>query len=137
MTEHTDMEAISKMQRSLAAAWESIVALETKIDLLETKRVTEQAVDRPTNATFALIAELKAWRTEKWNALKDEGSKAPAYSVLGDRPIQDIAVNLPRDRYELAQIKGVGPDKLDKYGDDILAIVAKHRSAQADGDAPW
>lgn len=127
MTEPTtDTEALDKMQRSIDTLWNSLLALETKVELLETKRVTEQAADRPSAATYALIAELKAWRAVKWNEMKAAGSKAPAYSVVGDKAINSIAVNLPRDRYDLLQIHGIGEDKLEKYGDDILAIVRQH-----------
>lgn len=123
MTEHTD----PNIRKELDLHWNAILALEAKVELLETKRVTEQAVDRPTAGTFALIAELKAWRTEKWNDMKAAGSKRPAYSVVGDNAIQSIAVNLPCDRYELQQVHGIGPDKLALYGDELLAIVAKYR----------
>jgi hypothetical protein len=31
---------------------------------------------------------------------------------------------MPADLAELSRVKGVGPAKLEQYGDDVLAIVA-------------
>ena len=38
-----------------------------------------------------------------------------------------IVVNLPDNRTHLKKIKGVGKKTLEKYGDDILAMVAGYR----------
>ena len=48
----------------------------------------------------------------------------PAYTVFDDKTLAGIATSLPADLAELARVKGVGPAKLDQYGDDILALVA-------------
>jgi superfamily II DNA helicase RecQ len=39
-----------------------------------------------------------------------------------------IAVNLPDNRARLKKINGVGKKTLEKYGDDILALVADYRN---------
>jgi DNA helicase-2/ATP-dependent DNA helicase PcrA len=48
----------------------------------------------------------------------------PAYTVLPDAALEAIARLRPTTREELARVKGVGPAKLDKYGDALLAAVA-------------
>lgn len=48
----------------------------------------------------------------------------PAYTVFDDKTLAGIATALPTDLAELARVKGVGPAKLEQYGDDVLAVVA-------------
>ena len=47
----------------------------------------------------------------------------PAYTVFDDKTLAAIASTLPSDLGELAGVKGVGPAKLELYGDDVLTIV--------------
>jgi superfamily II DNA helicase RecQ len=44
--------------------------------------------------------------------------------VLHDSTLQELAAVQPRTHDELAGIKGFGPVKLERYGDDLLAVMA-------------
>ena len=48
----------------------------------------------------------------------------PAYTVFDDKTLAAIAMALPADAVELARVKGVGPAKLEQFGDDVLALTA-------------
>jgi DNA helicase-2/ATP-dependent DNA helicase PcrA len=61
---------------------------------------------------------LRAWRLDK---ARSEGR--PAYTVFHDTTLEAIAASGARSLGELAQIKGVGPAKLENYGDEILAVL--------------
>ena len=67
---------------------------------------------------LALAAEgaLRAWRTER---AKADG--VPPYVVLSDAHLRGIALTRPADATALLACDGIGPTKLDRYGDDILA----------------
>jgi superfamily II DNA helicase RecQ len=62
---------------------------------------------------------LRVWRLAR--AREDE---VPAYVVFPDRTLVEIASRRPRTLGELAQISGVGPAKLERYGGDVLAALA-------------
>ena len=47
----------------------------------------------------------------------------PAYVVFTDATLEAIAVRRPTTRVELAQISGVGAMKLERYSDQVLALV--------------
>jgi ATP-dependent DNA helicase RecQ len=49
--------------------------------------------------------------------------KVPAYVVFSDRTLLEIAVRRPKSTYALGEIRGVGPMKIDKYGERFLEIV--------------
>ena len=63
-------------------------------------------------------AALRAWRLER--SRKD---KVPAYVVLSDRHLQGIALARPASLRELRGLPGIGPTKLDAYGEEILAVL--------------
>jgi ATP-dependent DNA helicase RecQ len=65
-----------------------------------------------------LFAALKALRTEIAYA-----DRVPAYVVFPDKTLVEFAVQRPRSLPALADIRGVGPAKLDKYGERFLALI--------------
>ena len=72
----------------------------------------------PAERVAAGIAALKAWRTA---LAKEEGK--PPYVYLSDAHITDIAERDPDTAARLARCKGIGPGKLESYGETILALL--------------
>jgi ATP-dependent DNA helicase RecQ len=70
-------------------------------------------------ADEGLFERLRAWRLER--ARVDE---VPAYVVLHDRTLKELASAKPRSAAALATVSGFGPTKLERYGDDVLAVIA-------------
>jgi ATP-dependent DNA helicase RecQ len=66
-----------------------------------------------------VVARLRSWRLER--SREDE---VPAYVVLHDTTLRELAAVRPSTKDELAGIKGFGPVKLERYGDDLLAVLA-------------
>jgi DNA helicase-2/ATP-dependent DNA helicase PcrA len=62
--------------------------------------------------------KLRAWRLER---AREDG--VPPYVVFHDRVLHEIADAKPSSLVELSQIPGVGPAKLERYGDEVLALV--------------
>jgi len=75
-------------------------------------------VDSFLDRVEATIAALKTWRS---TMAKQEGK--PAYVYLSDAHITDIAERDPDTTERLARCKGIGPGKLDNYGETILALL--------------
>jgi DNA helicase-2/ATP-dependent DNA helicase PcrA len=63
-------------------------------------------------------AVLRSWRLERSRV-----DRVPAFVVLHDRTLTAIATQRPRTLRDLARIDGIGPTKLELYGDDILAVL--------------
>jgi DNA helicase-2/ATP-dependent DNA helicase PcrA len=66
-----------------------------------------------------LVDALKAWRKQR--ATSD---RVPAYIVLSDAHLEGIADRRPESLAELARCTGIGPTKLERYGDEIVAVIA-------------
>jgi DNA helicase-2/ATP-dependent DNA helicase PcrA len=76
-----------------------------------------------------LYAVLKKWRLQRATA-----DDLPAYVVFHNSTLAEIAGRRPRDLSELGAVPGVGPAKLDRYGDDVLRVVASCREEQFEQD---
>ena len=61
---------------------------------------------------------LRAWRTARARA----DAVAP-FIVFHDSTIEAIAASRPRSIAELRRVPGVGPMKLDRYGEEIIGVV--------------
>ena len=62
---------------------------------------------------------LKAWRLERAKA-----DEVPAYVVFHNSTLEEIAERGPRTLAELGSVPGVGPTKLERYGEEVLAALA-------------
>ena len=47
----------------------------------------------------------------------------PAYVILHDSTLAEIARTRPRDRSTLGSLGGIGAKKLERYGDALLQLV--------------
>jgi DNA helicase II / ATP-dependent DNA helicase PcrA len=75
-------------------------------------------LEPPEGADQELFTRLRAWRSAR-----AEAQKVPAYVVLTDATLAELAVRQPADVPELVAVPGIGQTKLDRYGEDVLAIV--------------
>ncbi|MBW3556544.1 MAG: HRDC domain-containing protein [Actinobacteria bacterium] len=66
----------------------------------------------------AARSALRAWRAERARA-----EAKPAYVFFNDETLEAIAKAMPSTLTALSRIKGIGPAKLEAYGDDILALL--------------
>jgi DNA helicase-2/ATP-dependent DNA helicase PcrA len=65
-----------------------------------------------------LAEQLRAWRRKR-----AEADGVPAYVVFNDRTLAALSERQPQSRGELLAVEGIGPSKLDKYGDELLALL--------------
>ena len=77
-------------------------------------------------ADAQLLERLRALRTR---ISKEE--QVPAYVVIPDPTLLEIAVRRPKSPYALGEIRGVGPAKIDKYGERFLELVRTSDETEA------
>jgi ATP-dependent DNA helicase RecQ len=75
-------------------------------------------LDDLTDDERSLLDSLRALRTKI--AKRDS---MPAYVVFADRTLREMARSRPTSAGALADVYGVGPAKMEKYGEDFLAAI--------------
>jgi ATP-dependent DNA helicase RecQ len=70
-------------------------------------------------ADSALLDRLKAWRLAE-----SRTQSVPAFVILHDKTLADIARLRPQDLTSLHQIAGIGAAKLERYGAALVGLVA-------------
>ncbi len=73
----------------------------------------------PSDLDEGLLQRLREWRVERSKALK-----VPAYVIFTDATLLAIAEQRPADTAALVSISGVGAVKLDRFGSEVLTIIA-------------
>ncbi|PXY71559.1 hypothetical protein CXX78_00435 [Candidatus Parvarchaeota archaeon] len=58
-----------------------------------------------------------------WRRISSQKENVPAYCILNDRTLKELAIKIPENIHELENIHGIGSSKIEKYGKDILKIV--------------
>jgi ATP-dependent DNA helicase RecQ len=66
-----------------------------------------------------VFEKLRAWRRE---VAAQEGI-AP-FMVFGDATLIQLSLKQPKSRPELLQVSGIGEHKAEKYGEDLLRLLA-------------
>ena len=67
-----------------------------------------------------LLDELRNWRAQEAKT-----RSVPAYVVFTDATLIALAEQRPDDAGGLVAIPGIGASKLERYGDEVLALVRK------------
>jgi superfamily II DNA helicase RecQ len=68
--------------------------------------------------------EALAARIREWRAAEAKRLKVPAYVVLHDRTLLALAEARPKNPNELLVIDGIGPAKVERFGEDLLRLCA-------------
>jgi DNA helicase II / ATP-dependent DNA helicase PcrA len=72
-----------------------------------------------TPADRALMDQLKRWR-----AATAKTTGVPAFVVFHDRTLEAVAAARPTSPAALLAVPGIGPAKAERYGEEVLALVA-------------
>ena len=75
--------------------------------------------DCPASYDEELFDRLRTWRRDR-----AAGDDVPAFVVFTDATLQLIAEHKPATEEELLRISGVGRSKLDRYGEELLALIS-------------
>ncbi len=78
----------------------------------------KQAKPRPEEPRNPTYHALKRWRLQRAKA-----DEIPAYVVFHNTTLAEIAQRRPSTIAELASVPGIGPAKLERYGNDVLAAL--------------
>jgi DNA helicase-2/ATP-dependent DNA helicase PcrA len=73
---------------------------------------------KPEAEDAELFGRLRAWRKRQADA-----QEVPAFVVFSDATLVAIADARPGSRAALARVSGVGPAKLDRYAEPVLAVL--------------
>lgn len=106
-------------RKSRKAASPSVCRVCGKILGTGAERKIGRCATCPPGYDEAVFDELRAWRLKEATA-----AEVPAFVVFTDATLMAIAEAAPRDLEELATLPGVGPSKLERYGDAVLEIVS-------------
>lgn len=80
-----------------------------------TKRAS---IELGTNADPVVLEALK-----KWRATKARATGVPAFVICHDTTLAAMAEANPRTRDALLGVPGMGPVKIERYGDDIISVI--------------
>ena len=82
---------------------------------------TRTGRSEPTDVSYdeALFQKLRSWRMNRARE-----ARIPPYTVLHDATLKLLAAVRPHRLSELESIKGLGPAKIGRYGEELLEIVA-------------
>ncbi len=106
---------ITRAKRRLALTWSG----RPSRFLAELGVETRSPPRRDVEPDDPLYSALKRWRLARATA-----DAQPAYVVFHNTTLAEIAARRPRDLSELGAVPGVGPAKLERYGADVLAVLA-------------
>jgi len=76
----------------------------------------------PVDINEELFERLREWRRQR-----SAEKSVPAYIIFTDATLTAIAEQIPVSMESLAEIPGIGPAKLDEYGDEVLTLLKQQQ----------
>jgi len=86
---------------------------------LEVRRALDRAATVPPHA----LPLFEALREERTRLAKAQG--VPPYVIFHDATLRAMAMAVPKHPHDMLNLPGVGQAKLDRYGEDFLAVVQR------------
>ena len=65
----------------------------------------------------------EALRELRMELAKEQG--VPPYVIFHDRTLEEMAQSRPQTEDDFRYLGGVGESKLDRYGEDFMAVIAR------------
>ena len=96
-----------------------VLLRERKVFRKEDQKVRKVAVD---DALFERLRELRMDMAQE--------AGVPPYVVFSDSTLKEMCEKLPQTTIQLLQIKGVGQNKLDKYGTAFLEVIKEYQETK-------
>ena len=109
---------ITRARKHLALTWAgkaSRFLLELGVQAVPLPAVRKARAEEPDDPTYVALKE--------WRLNRSKADDIPAYVVFHNSTLAEIAGRKPQTLGDLATVPGVGPTKLDRYGEDVLAAL--------------
>lgn len=94
------------------------LAAEISIEPISKQKTTEETTD---NLDLALLEVLKTWRSQTGLM-----RQLPLYMVASNKTLEALANNQPTTINQLKKVSGIGPKMIERYGDELIAIIKEH-----------
>lgn len=94
--------------------------------LLGQKKVLRKEIKKVSSisADHGLFEELRQLRKELASM-----ENVPPFIIFSDASLKDMAVKLPRTKEEFLEVKGVGMQKFERFGDAFLQVISQYVQA--------
>jgi len=91
------------------------------INLPEIKKPVKTVAEVATDFSPELYESLRQKREELGT---EQG--IPLFLVLSNRTLREMAASVPKSMAELLQVHGIGPAKMERYGQDFLDVILEY-----------
>ncbi len=85
-------------------------------------------IERSAGEAGVVHEELRE-KLQEWRAARFKQDNVPAYTIMHQSTLMEIATFIPKTKEDLLAIKGFGEAKFQKYGEEILRITADYSSS--------
>ncbi|HEY6836246.1 MAG TPA: UvrD-helicase domain-containing protein [Gaiellaceae bacterium] len=114
---------MTRAKRHLALTWSGKPSRFLEELGVEARPQRPRAVAEPDDPMYVALKE--------WRLKRSKRDEVPAYVVFHNSTLAEIAARRPRTIPELAEIPGVGPAKLERYGSEVMAALEETPDAAA------
>lgn len=110
-----------KIRRPMVMPEETVVLSRQAAQGVRRKKTKPSVSEAPLSPSEELRFEL----LREWRKKRSQELDVPAFVILTDRTLRELARRSPQSTRELESINGFGPVKIERFGEEVIA-VAKH-----------
>ena len=111
---------------------ERLCSIRTECNLQDRKPAKGRKLRKlsPSESGSGIVNEELKERLQEWRTRRFMADNVPAFTIMHQSTLMDIATLVPKTKEELMEIKGFGKAKYEKYGEAILSICREVTSRQ-------
>jgi ribonuclease D len=119
---HAILDEQGKLEQSLRAAAIEYKEEDASAPRSNRRRAPQVPLRPLTDEERRTLASLKKWRLAKSFELRQ-----PAYMICADRTLEHLAMERPMTLGALLQIYGLGASRIERFGEELLAVLHQSR----------
>ena len=91
------------------------------------RRARKKAPPEPVTRVAGEVSEASYEALRDWRMKVSKSRHCPPFRIASNATLRAISRAAPTTREELLDVKGMGPARTDEFGEELLAIVGRHR----------
>ena len=110
---------------------ERLCRIRTECHLMERKQVSRRKLRelKPSETGQGVVNEDLRERLQQWRSERFKKDNVPAYTIMHQETLLQIASVIPVTKEQLLAIKGFGETRYKKYGPEIISICREYKDA--------
>ena len=118
------MNAMAMRLHPAIFEFDAVLRVASEVLAAHTQDVTDEPAPSASRESYTLVDQALLEQLKMWRLKRAQTDRVPAYIVAHDSLLEALAAHPPQTEHQLLAMPGMGAKKLERYGTELLQILA-------------